>query len=63
MHETKNWHEHQIYQSFFRLLASGRFSLDGLNTHKFAPAECAVAYALTTEKRAETMGVWFDWNL
>jgi 2-desacetyl-2-hydroxyethyl bacteriochlorophyllide A dehydrogenase len=63
MHETKDWHEHRIYHSFFRLLASGRFSLDGLNTHKFAPVECAEAYALTTEKRAETMGVWFDWSL
>lgn len=62
MHETKDWFEDRIYRTFFRLLTSGRFSLAGLNTHQFKPEACVEAYALTTERRAETMGVWFDWN-
>jgi 2-desacetyl-2-hydroxyethyl bacteriochlorophyllide A dehydrogenase len=61
-HETSDWFEARIHQQFYRLLAAGRFSLDGLNTHRFLPSECVEAYALTTEKRAETMGVWFDWS-
>lgn len=63
MHETKDWFEDRIYRTFFRLLESGRFSLEGLNTHKFASEACEDAYRLTTEKRSETMGVWFDWRI
>ncbi len=63
MHETQDWFEDRIYRTFFRLLTSGRFSLEGLNTHRFDPGECVDAYKLTTEKREETMGVWFDWKV
>lgn len=62
MHETKDWHEARIYQRFYQLLQTSRFSLDGLNLHRFLPEECVEAYRLTTERRAETMGVWFDWR-
>ncbi|MEI7578208.1 MAG: zinc-binding dehydrogenase [Armatimonadota bacterium] len=62
MHETKDWFEDRIHRTFFRLLGSDRFTLDGLNTHRFSPEACVNAYQLTTEKRAETMGVWFDWR-
>ncbi len=61
-HETSDWYEARIHQQFYRLLASGRFSMEGLNTHQFLPDQCVEAYAVTTEKRAETMGVWFDWG-
>lgn len=61
-HETADWFESRIHQQFYRLISCGRFLLDGLNTHRFRPEECSQAYALTTEKRAETMGVWFDWS-
>jgi 2-desacetyl-2-hydroxyethyl bacteriochlorophyllide A dehydrogenase len=61
-HETADWFESRIHQQFYRLLNAGRFSIDGLNTHRFLPHECVDAYSLTSTKRAETMGVWFDWS-
>lgn len=61
-HETADWHELRIMQRFYDLLAAGRFSVDGLNTHRFLPTQAVEAFALTTERRAETMGVWFDWR-
>ena len=33
-----------------------------LNTHTFAPAECAEAYDLATDQRGDTMGILFDWT-
>ena len=61
-HETADWFESRIHREFYRLLSSGRFSVAGLNTHRFIPSQCVKAYALTTEQRSETMGVWFDWS-
>lgn len=61
-HETKDWHETRIMPRFYHLLQSGRFSVEGLNTHCFSPHDAVEAYKLTTERRAETMGVWFDWR-
>lgn len=61
-HETKDWHEIKIHHRFFDLLSAGRFSVDGLNTHRFLPRDAVEAYQLTTERRTETMGVWFDWR-
>ena len=54
------------YQTIFRYWASlwerGRFSLEGLNSHTFRPEQCAEAYRTANEKRAETMGIVFDWS-
>ncbi len=61
-HETPDWHEIKIHQRFFDLVQSGRFSVDGLNTHRFNPREAELAYQLTTDRRSETLGVWFDWR-
>lgn len=61
-HETADWHELRIYDRLYSLVNAGRFSLEGLNTHRFLPTDAAEAYALTTERRTETMGVWFDWR-
>ncbi|MBB5980562.1 zinc-dependent alcohol dehydrogenase [Kribbella solani] len=54
--------EAETYRSFFGLNISGRLSLDGLNTHRFAPKDCAEAYRLVSTQRGETMGVIFDWT-
>ena len=62
-HETADWHELKIHQKFFDLVQSGRFSVEGLNTHRFNSRDAVEAYRLTTERRAETMGVWFDWRM
>lgn len=54
--------EPAIYRLFFDLLGDGRFRLDGLNTHIFSPGRCTDAYALANARRAETMGIIFDWT-
>ncbi len=61
-HETAEWNMGKITGLFFGMVCSGRFSLSVLNTHKFAPEECAGAYRLANEKRSETMGIIFDWR-
>jgi threonine dehydrogenase-like Zn-dependent dehydrogenase len=51
-----------IHSLFFQLVATGRFSLDGLNTHVFDPRDCAEAYRLAEKQRGETLGILFDWS-
>jgi 2-desacetyl-2-hydroxyethyl bacteriochlorophyllide A dehydrogenase len=61
-HNTPEWNQATITKLFFALAASGRFSLDGLNTHSFKPEECAEAYGIANRDRASTMGIIFDWS-
>ncbi len=61
-HTTEKWDNRTIARLFFSLVASGRFSLDGLNTHFFKPADCAEAYLIANRERAKTMGIVFDWR-
>jgi threonine dehydrogenase-like Zn-dependent dehydrogenase len=61
-HETPQWNNATITHYFLELAASGRFSLDGLNTHFFAPNDCARAYETANRERAKTMGIVFDWR-
>jgi len=61
-HMDPPWTLHRIHRLFFRLLASGRFDMAGLNTHTFRPEDCQAAYAVLNERRGETMGVIFDWT-
>ncbi|XHR28165.1 MAG: zinc-binding dehydrogenase [Chthoniobacteraceae bacterium] len=62
-HNTPEWNEASITRLFFALASTGRFSLDGLNTHAFKPAECEEAYAVANRDRAHTMGILFNWSL
>ena len=62
-HGSDRWNNGTVSQLFFGLVASGRFSLDGLKTHVFKPAECADAYLTANRDRAKTMGILFDWRL
>ena len=50
-----------IANLFFRLMRSGRFSMEGMNTHRFSPEDAAAAYRLANESRGETMGILFEW--
>jgi len=61
-HNTAEWNNATISQLFFKLVASGRFPLQGLNSHCFAPDQCAEAYAVANRDRANTMGIIFDWS-
>lgn len=62
MHEEGPWTEKRCYELFFNLLHDGRFNVDGLILHRFKPEQAREAYALTTERRDETMGVIFEWD-
>ena len=55
--------ENFINELFFDLVISGKFNLDGLNTHMLPPTECVAAYQLARERRAETIGIVFDWRV
>ncbi len=61
-HNTPQWNDRTITELFFSMVASGRFSLDGLNTHVFRPAEYQSAYNIANRERAKTMGILFDWT-
>ena len=61
-HETDQWTMRRIHRLFITLAMSGRFNLDGLNTHEFPPGECQKAYEIATNRRGETMGIIFDWT-
>lgn len=61
-HNSEKWNDHTITELFFCLVSSGRFSLEGLNTHFFQPADYAEAYKVANRNRASTMGILFDWR-
>lgn len=61
-HNTAEWNQNTIIELFFSLAASGRFSLDKLNTHHFKPEEFAEAYSIANRDRASTMGIVFNWS-
>jgi 2-desacetyl-2-hydroxyethyl bacteriochlorophyllide A dehydrogenase len=60
--ETPQWHNASITRYFFDLVASGRFFLQGLNTHFFAPSDCVRAYETANRDRSRTMGIVFRWG-
>lgn len=62
IHENEKWNLGTITRLFYNMVVSGRFNVEGLNTHIFAPADCEKAYATANTKRAETMGIVFDWS-
>lgn len=62
VHNTAEWNERTITDLFFSLVASGRFSVEGLNSHTFRPEACEEAYTTANRDRAHTMGIVFDWS-
>jgi 2-desacetyl-2-hydroxyethyl bacteriochlorophyllide A dehydrogenase len=61
-HDRDGWTERRVDRLFFACVRRGRFDLEGLITHEFAPEECATAYALAEASREQTMGILFDWT-
>ncbi len=61
-HNTPEWNDATITRLFGTLASSGRFPLAGLNSHTFAPQDCAEAYATANRDRSATMGLIFDWT-
>lgn len=63
VHHTHGLNERpRVFALFFRLLATGRFAAEGLNTHVWRPSQCTDAYELAQASRASTMGMLFDWR-
>lgn len=60
-HNDAAWNDQTISALFFQMLADGRFNLDGMQSHSFDPRDCVQAYELISTRRAETMGVVFEW--
>ena len=60
-HETPDWDSKKIISLLFNLAIKGRFSLDGLVTHRFKPEEFQKAYDTANTKRNETIGILFKW--
>lgn len=56
------WHDASIVSLFFQMVTDGRFDVGGLQSHAFAPNDCAAAYEMISTRRAETMGVLFNWH-
>ena len=61
-HDRGGWTQRRIDALFFKLLQDGSFPLEGLITHEFAPEACEDAYELAPERRAEAVGIVFDWT-
>ena len=55
--------EHAVWFALARIAYNGarRFSMEGMNTHRFSPEDAAAAYRLANESRGETMGILFEW--
>jgi threonine dehydrogenase-like Zn-dependent dehydrogenase len=50
-HDRDGWNGRKVCELFFQLLGAGRFQVDGLITHRFAPHDAPEAYALTGSQR------------
>jgi 2-desacetyl-2-hydroxyethyl bacteriochlorophyllide A dehydrogenase len=61
-HVDSQWSQAAITRLFFDLAVSGRFDLSGMISHTFAPDDCGKAYETANTRRAETMGILFDWE-
>jgi 2-desacetyl-2-hydroxyethyl bacteriochlorophyllide A dehydrogenase len=57
-----HWTPGNMMQLFFTLLLRGQIAVDHLVTHRFDPRKAEEAYGLLTLRRAEAMGVIFDWT-
>ncbi|NDL56622.1 zinc-dependent alcohol dehydrogenase [Phytoactinopolyspora mesophila] len=49
-----------LHELFFELVRTGRFSVDGLVTHRFRPTECVEAYE-AARARDDAIGIRFEW--
>jgi threonine dehydrogenase-like Zn-dependent dehydrogenase len=61
-HDRDGWTQRRIDRLFFSRVKDGRFDLSNLITHRFAPEECASAYALAEQQREQVMGILYDWS-
>ncbi|WP_139256620.1 zinc-binding dehydrogenase [Herbiconiux ginsengi] len=58
----EGWPNERVRALFLDLLSAGRFSVDGMVSHRFPPKECREAYDLLVNSRESIMGVSFVWE-
>lgn len=56
------WSMQNMVKLFYRYLVQGRMRVKDMITHRFDPRQAEEAYRLLTTRRAEAMGVIFDWT-
>ncbi|HWM34965.1 MAG TPA: zinc-binding dehydrogenase [Pseudolysinimonas sp.] len=56
------WTIAAMTELFFLLLRTGRMDVDGLISHRVAPADAPAVYARLQTHRSEYLGVLFDWT-
>jgi 2-desacetyl-2-hydroxyethyl bacteriochlorophyllide A dehydrogenase len=64
-HDSRNspeWNNAVAADRFLACVRSGRFPLEGINTHRFAPEQCRELYTLATDDRVNTMGLLIEWK-
>lgn len=57
-----DYREQEIVSLFLRLVASKRFPVTGLITHRLNPHQAQEAYTFLKEHKGQTMGLLFDWS-
>ena len=62
VHNTPDWNTKTISDLFFSFIKQGRFNVQNLNWHTFKPSQCSEVYKMISERRADTMGILFDWS-
>ncbi len=61
-HRYYRWSKARDRAMVLDLMAAGRLAAADLVSHRFAPKDCAKAYAMLSEKPGSTLGVQFDWS-
>lgn len=56
------WSHEAMWRLFFTYLRRGDMRVSDLITHRVDPCDAPSVYAMLRERRAETMGVVFDWS-
>lgn len=56
------WSHQKMADLFFSYLGRGDMRVSDLITHRYAPHQAAEAYNMLMERRADAMGVIFDWT-
>ena len=61
-HDRDGWTQRRVDALFFDTLLEGRFPLEGLISHSFAPEQCREAYRVAEQERLDSLGILFDWT-
>ncbi len=61
-HTDAEWSEQRMVTLFFNLCLTNRFDMNNMITHTFQPQDCVKAFETASNRKAEAMGLLFDWT-